>query len=194
MAKIKLVATVLGLEEPNPDVPGINFNNAVAALGPIKLIGDDVQLAFMTITSGFVWSIVSTPDGFFETRAYPWQFENGERQLTFTEDVEGMPYRTQAIEILLGPDVPFNIGDYTHLNFSIPSVNTYSYLPKFITDAALWLYVDGVLIADAGSAVLTGVRQQEQWGQPYDVRDMRINLSSAPEIFWTQMKRCDEEA
>ena len=105
-----------------------------------------------------------------------------------------MPYKTQMFEFDMPSTVPFALDDYTHLEIDSPTVNGSSYLPGYFTDIAFWLYVDGVLVADSGNATVIGVFETNRGGGPFTVRTLRSNLAAMPEMFWTQLKRCIEEA
>lgn len=185
MATIKMVITAIGTIGSNPAV-GVDYSSVVPELvRPIKLVGDGLELN-IGVSNRFwasLWLI--TPDDFFPASV---------GLTAFDSDVDGMPYKTQMFEFDMPSTVPFALDDYTHLEIDSPTVNGSSYLPGYFTDIAFWLYVDGVLVADSGNATVIGVFETNRGGGPFTVRTLRSNLAAMPEMFWTQLKRCIEEA
>ena len=184
MATIKLIVTGIGSPTPNPAVASAWLNGALDLVLPFKLVGDtgDLNIGFGLYGYPSLW--MYTPDGFL--------YEDPE-EYTYAENVEGMPFRTDQVEFVVPSGIPFNLADFTHVEYSSQTVNGSAYINGYFTDTALWLYVDGVLVADSGNAVLVDVYEGTNGGKPYTIRTMRANLAQTPEVFWTQLKRCSEE-
>lgn len=185
MATIKLVVTAIGSPTPNPDVASTWFNSALSIVLPFKLVGDGVELniGFGLYGRPNLWMF--TPDDFFDGTPETY---------TYQENVEGMPFKSNQVEFVIPPGIPFNLDDFSQVQYSSRTVNASGYLDGYFTDVALWLYLDGTLIADSGNAVVTDVYEGTRDGKPYVTRTMSAGLVTAPEMFWTQLKRCSEES